>query len=73
MFITAIRAGSKKLMKYFPRRLEADNIHRYKPFIFAIFLDPRLKTGPFRQGRQLYFSATTETEVYNLVKEEFLL
>ena len=51
MFISAIKAGFTKLLKYFPRWLTGNNLILYKPYLFAIFLDPRFKTALFCEGR----------------------
>jgi hypothetical protein len=72
MFITAIKAGTTKLGKYFPRRLTGNSLILYKPYILAIVLDPRFKTALFREGRQLCFTATTESDVVRLLKAEFI-
>jgi len=72
MFISAVKAGFAKLSKYFPRRLTGNNLILYKPYLFAIFLDPRFKTALFREGRQLCFNATTEGDIINLIKAEFI-
>ena len=73
MFITAIKTGCNKLSKYFPRRLNRENLIRFKPYLFAVFLDPRFKTALFREGKQLYFYSSTELDICKLIKEEFTL
>ena len=71
-FTSSIKAGIDKLNKYFPRKLTQQRLQRFKPHLFAIFLDPRFKPTPFQRGGVLYFQNTTENEVCRLLKAEFL-
>jgi hypothetical protein len=67
----AVEAGMQKLHVYFPKKVNPGNIRRYKPFILAILLDPRLKIHHFERHEKLCFYEEVLSDVILLLSEAY--
>ena len=73
----AIEAGIQKLQKYFPKKLNKENLKKFKPYILALFLNPRFKLSHFENGNNgreiglLYHYNNIEQDVIELIRTEY--
>ena len=70
-FIIAIKRGIGKLEKYYPRKITTTNLLKFKPYLLAILLDPRLKLIHFQNDGLLYHYSKIEADVTGLLKQSY--